>query len=322
MNVDAINKVAVIGLGTMGHGIAQNFAVAGYEVCCFDEVASVRDSLVARVRANLTQFEEADFLPQGAAGSILARIRVVSTEAEAVGPADFVTEAVAEDLQVKQQLFARLEADVDPETILASNSSSFPITQTSSLMKHPERAIVTHYFNPPHIVPIVEVVPGEKTSEETTCTTHQFLSSIGKKAIRINKEIPGFLVNRVQTAMYREIWDLLDQGIASAEDIDEAIRGSMGMRLAAIGPLKVNDFAGLDINMVAYQVMIQHMRGDWEVPAKIQQLVDEGNYGVKTGKGIYDYTPDSIQDEMACRDQRYLAIVKLFHADLPGNQHD
>ena len=322
MNVDTINTVAVIGLGTMGHGIAQNFAVAGYEVCCFDEVASVRDSLVARVRANLTQFEEADFLPQGAAGTILARIRVVSTEAEAVGPADFVTEAVAEDLQVKQQLFARLEADVDPETILASNSSSFPITQTSSLMKHPERAIVTHYFNPPHIVPIVEVVPGEKTSEETTCTTHQFLSSIGKKAIRINKEIPGFLVNRVQTAMYREIWDLLDQGIASAEDIDEAIRGSMGMRLAAIGPLKVNDFAGLDINMVAYQVMIQHMRGDWEVPAKIQQLVDEGNYGVKTGKGIYDYTPDSIQDEMACRDQRYLAIVKLFHADLPGNQHD
>jgi len=322
MNVDTINTVAVIGLGTMGHGIAQNFAVAGYEVCCFDEVASVRDSLVARVRANLTQFEEADFLPQGAAGTILARIRVVSTEAEAVGPADFVTEAVAEDLQVKQQLFARLEADVDPETILASNSSSFPITQTSSLMKHPERAIVTHYFNPPHIVPIVEVVPGEKTSEETTCTTHQFLSSIGKKAIRINKEIPGFLVNRVQTAMYREIWDLLDQGIASAEDIDEAIRGSMGMRLAAIGPLKVNDFAGLDINMVAYQVMIQHMRGDWEVPAKIQQLVDEGNYGVKTGKGIYDYTPDSIRDEMACRDQRYLAIVKLFHADLPGNQHD
>ena len=320
MNVDTINTVAVIGLGTMGHGIAQNFAVAGYGVCCFDEVATVRDSLVARVRANLAQFEEADYLPQGAADTILARIRVVATEAEAVGPADFVTEAVAEDLLVKQELFARLEADVHPETILASNSSSFPITQTSSLMKHPERAIVTHYFNPPHIVPVVEVVPGEKTSEETTCTTHQFLSSIGKKPIRINKEIPGFLVNRVQTAMFREIWDLLDQGIASAEDIDEAIRGSMGMRLAAIGPLKINDFAGLDINVICYKLMIQHMRGDKEVPKKVQQLVDEGNFGVKTGKGIYDYTPDSIQDEMACRDQRYLALVKLFHASVSGNE--
>jgi 3-hydroxybutyryl-CoA dehydrogenase len=320
MNVDAIKTVSVLGLGTMGHGIAQNFAVAGYEVYCFDQVADARDSLVERVRANLLQLEEAEFLPPGAVDTILARIRVVSTEAEAVGAADFVTEAVAEDLQVKQELFARLEADVRPETILASNSSSFPITQTAGLMKHPERAILTHYFNPPHIVPVVEVVPGENTSEETTCTTHQFLLNIGKKAIRINKEIPGFLVNRVQTAMYREVWDLFDQGVASAEDIDEAIRGSMGMRLAAVGPLKVNDFAGLDINVITYKLMIQHMRGDKEVPDKMQQLVDEGNFGVKTGKGIYDYTSKSVQDETACRDQKYLALVKLFHTSADDNQ--
>lgn len=322
MNVDAINKVAVIGLGTMGHGIAQNFAVAGYEVYCFDQVASACSSLVARVRANLDQFEKADLLARGDADSILARIRVVATEAEAVGPADFVTEAVAEDLEVKQELFARLEENVRAETILASNSSSFPITQSSSLMKHPERAVLTHYFNPPHIVPVVEVVPGEKTSEEVTSTTQQFLLSIGKKAIRINKEIPGFLVNRVQTAMYREVWDLFDQGVASAEDIDEAIRGSMGMRLAAIGPLKINDFAGLDINVVTYKLMIEHMRGDKQVPNKLQQLVDEGNLGVKTGKGIYGYTPDSVQDEMACRDQRYLTLVKLFHAGTADDQQD
>ncbi len=322
MNVDAIKTVSVLGLGTMGHGIAQNFAVAGYEVYCFDQVAAARDSLVARIRANLIRFEEAEFLPPGVTDTILARIRVVSTEAEAVGPADFVTEAVAEDLQVKRELFVRLEADVRPETILASNSSSFPITQSASLMKHPERAVVTHYFNPPHIVPVVEVVPGEKTSEETTCTTLQFLLSIGKKAIRINKEVPGFLVNRVQTAMYREVWDLLDQGVASAEDIDEAIRGSMGMRLAAVGPLKINDFAGLDINVVTYKIMIEHMRKDEEVPDKVQQLVDEGNFGVKTGKGMYDYTPESVREETACRDQKYLALVKLFHASLVDNGQD
>ena len=180
-------------------------------------------------------------------------------------------------------------------------------------MNHPERAILTHYFNPPHIIPIVEIVPGERTEEQVVNKTRILLRQTGKRPIRINKEIPGFLVNRVQTAMYREVWDLLDRGIASAEDIDEAVRGSMGLRLAAVGPLKINDFAGLDVNARSHSLIAPHIRADSDVPDNVQRLVEQGNYGIKTAKGFYDYQPESIRQDLAARDQSYLALVKLLH---------
>ena len=317
MSAEAIETAAVLGLGTMGHGIAQAFAAAGCRVRCYDREAEARDTLAGRIRANLQQMAEAGVGGVGGVGPVqpvertLRRIEVFETESSAVDGAEYVTEAVAEDLALKQDLFSRIEPLVGPHAILASNSSSFPITEIAVGMERPERAILTHWFNPPHIVPVVEVVPGKRTSDSTTEATLTLLARVGKTPVRLNQEIPGFLVNRVQVAMYREIWDLLDRGIADPDQIDRAIRGSMGFRLAAIGPLAVNDFAGLDVTCRVYQNLITDMRRDTELPSRVKRLLDEGRFGVKTGAGIYDYTPQSIELERAERDRRYLALVKL-----------
>lgn len=313
MKRETIHRVAVLGLGTMGHGIAQVFATAGYRVCGYDDVPAARSSLHDRIRNNLKEFVDARLLKRNAINPILSRITVADTEEEAVRGAQFVTEAVREDLAVKVALFSRLERMVSADTILASNSSTFMITQSAAKMKHPERAIVTHWFNPPHFVPVVEVVPGKRTSTATTRTTLALMTRIGKEAIHIRKEIPGFLVNRFQIAVMREVWDLLDRGIASAEDIDAAVRGTMGFRLAAIGPLEVGDFGGLDVHTAVFRNLAPDIKSDTKIPSIVKKLVEAGHYGVKTGRGFYKYTPKTIAEKRTRRDKLFLTLLKLLY---------
>jgi 3-hydroxyacyl-CoA dehydrogenase len=311
MNVESIQTVAVLGLGTMGHGIAQSFAAGGLHVRCWDEQPMPRSTLLDRVRGNLVRMAQAGIVAVADIEPTLGRIAVCDDAAAAVAPARFVVEAVSEDLDMKRQLFARIEPHVAADTILASNSSSFPISQSGDCLSRPERAVLTHWFNPPHIVPVVEIVPGGRTDDATVQTTVQLHEKIGKTAVRINQEVPGFLVNRVQVAMFREIWDLLERGVASAGEIDRAIRGSMGLRLAALGPLAIIDFAGWDITARVYQNLIPHLRSSTDLPECIGKLLDEGRLGVKSGKGIFDYPPESIADRQARRDRLYLALIKL-----------
>ncbi len=313
VHVTEIKRIAVIGLGTMGHGIAQSFAVAGFEVIGFDEYPAAGESLHNRIRCNLLDFVEAGLISPDQIGPALGRITICTTEAETVHEAQFVTEAIREDLTAKQDLFARLEEIIADSTILASNSSTFPISQSGSRLRRPERAIVTHWFNPPHIVPAVEVVGSELTSEATILTTLSVLRQAGKLAIRINKELPGFLVNRVQIAIMREVWDLLDRGVASVEDIDAAIQGSMGFRLAALGPLQVQDFGGMDINAEVFRQLAPEIASGVEIPGIVQRMVDAGHYGFKTLHGFYEYTPESAEKVRSERDRRYLTLLKLFH---------
>ena len=315
MDTDSIRTVAILGLGTMGHGIAQQFAMAGHEVRCFDQDEETRQSLLQRVQSNLLRMAKAEVVDPAGVNPALGRLVVCRTEEEAVGDAQFVTEAIVEDLVTKQELLARLESTVSRDTILASNSSSYVISESSAAMQHPDRAILTHWFNPPHIVPVVEVVPGRQTTEQTTKTTYHLLERIGKMAVRIDREIPGFLVNRVQIAMYREVWDLLDRGIASAAEIDRAIRGSMGFRMAALGPLRINDFAGLDVTRRVYENLLPHMRSDAEVPSLIREIVDGGRYGIKSEHGIFEYSAADRERETEERDRLYLALLKLLHGN-------
>ncbi|MFN8006906.1 MAG: 3-hydroxyacyl-CoA dehydrogenase family protein, partial [Terriglobia bacterium] len=218
MPTETIHSVAVLGLGTMGHGIAQAFSAAGYTVSCFDESPAARASLHTRVQSNLMAAVESGIDLSDEIEPILSRLQIFDHEAKAVSDVDFVTEAIKEDLGVKQELFKRLESSVRPDTILASNSSSFPISQAGSRMKSLARALVTHWFNPPHLVPLVEVVPGPGTEGEVIQKTMAVLRTLGKHPILLRKELPGFLVNRIQVAIQREVWDLLERGVASAEE--------------------------------------------------------------------------------------------------------
>ncbi len=314
MSETAIQSIAVLGLGTMGHGIAQAFAAGGIECHLYDDVAAARASVVDRVRNNLDDFVRFDLLKAHEVEPLLSRLHVHDTLAAACQGVQLVVEAVREDLSAKQALFAEIESCAAADTILASNSSSFPISQSGARLRHPERALVTHWFNPPHIVPTVEIVPSPATSEAVTQATLAVHRRIGKLAIVIRRELPGFLVNRVQVAVMREVWSLLDQGVASVEDIDAAIRGSMGFRLAALGPLRIHDFGGLDIQAAVYRNLCPEIRSDTEIPTVVEQIVSQGHYGFKTGHGFYDYPAEQANAALTERDQRYLALLKLFHA--------
>ena len=313
----APNHISVLGLGTMGHGIVQVFASAGCCVRAYDVSPTARDVALDRVELNLGEFARAGLIAESEIPVVLERITICETEPVALDGAQFVTEAVREDLDVKQELFARVEEHIHDECILASNTSTYPMTQIAERMRQPERAVNTHWFNPPHIVPLVEVIPGQKTREEVTQTTMELLEQAGKMAVRLNKEMPGFLVNRIQTAMYREIFDLLDRGVASAEDIDRAFCGSIGFRTAAVGPIRVFDFSGIDVSAAVHDELLKEIRSSRQLHEWIEQLVSAGHFGVKTGKGVFEYTPESAQQLQAERDERFLSLLKIFH-ESPG----
>lgn len=311
MNISQIRRVAVIGLGTMGHGVAQAFAAGGRTVGCYDPVSRSRQTLKDRVAANLRSMSEAGMVGSDAIDQLLARLQVHDDEAAALADADFVIECALEELPVKQPLFERIESAVSPQTILATNTSSLPIRQVFARVKHRERALAAHWFNPPHLVPVVEVVPMEGTSPETVKTTSDLMRAIGKTPVTLTREVPGFVVNRVQAALYREVWSLLSSGIASAEDIDAAIRGSMGLRLASFGPLRINDFGGLDIWKHVVENLAPQIDSSTTVAPLIREKVAAGKLGVKTGEGIYAYTPEGAKSTTQERDRRLMELVKV-----------
>ena len=314
MNTTPIKNIAVIGLGTIGHSVAQFFATGGCTVKCFDPQREARETVTSRIHSNLEQMAAAGIVAPNQIDEIIGRLAICDSPAQALEEAEFVSEAAVEDLAVKQELFANLETMVTPETILASNTSSHPMSQISKRMQHRQRALVTHPFNPPHLLPGIEGVPTAETLESVVDSTMELLQRMGKQPVRLRKEVPGFLINRIQTAMVREVWDLLDQDVASAEDIDAAVRGSLGFRLAAIGPLEVCDFAGLDIWAQVFGNLSEDIRSSTDLPAGIQKLVDSGQFGTKTGRGFFDYSePGQLEDRTSKRDQSFLQILKLFH---------
>ena len=315
MQLEQIRQIAVIGLGRMGHGIAQSFATAGFSVRAFDASAEARESVLERIGVNLNSFVANDLVSSHDIAPILNRIAVLDSEADAATGADFVVEAIAEEREVKQRFFARIEDAVTDTTIIASNSSTFTISESCVDMRHPQRAIVTHWFNPPHIVPTVEIVPGPETTDQITETTIALHRKLGKQAVRVNAEIPGFVVNRVQMAMIREVWDLYERGIASREDIDAAIQGSLGFRLAVSGPLSVCDFGGIDIWSTVYKRLAPELRSDSVVPKSIQKLLDDGNLGPSSGRGIHEYDSATIDEVAAKRDAAMLKLAKLVHEE-------
>ena len=310
LRIDEIKRVGIVGAGLMGHGIAQAYAQEGYPITITDESKSALAGVKDRIKANLETLVQGEMLHQNDIEQILERITVTESLEETVRDADFVTEAIFEDLEIKRGLFSDMEKFCSPECILASNTSSFPMTQISALMESPERAIVTHWMNPPYLVPLVEVVPGQKTSAETYDTAYELLRKINKVPVKVEEEITGFLINRIQTAMNREVYYLLEIGAASAEDIDLAVVTSLGFRLATLGPLMIRDLGGLDVTCKIDETLLDKISSFQTVSKLLKEKVNRGELGAKTGKGFFEYTPESLAEIVRERDRQFIQRLK------------
>lgn len=285
MKIDDIKKVTVIGGGTMGKQIALNAAIHGYEVNLTDSFPSVLAQVDAWSKDYLNGRVAKGKMTAAAAQDTINRFHMVSDLAEAVKEVELVIEVIVEKLDIKQDLFAKLEALTRPDTILVSNSSTFVPSVISSQMKNRSRVANLHYFNPALHMELVEVVVAPQSSEETIDTLMAFAARIGKKAIKVQKEIEGFVVNRLLGAINSEAWFLLDSGYATVEEIDLAAEKGLGHPM---GPFRIMDLAGLD---VIYDIRnAKYKAGLGEAPSKVLEAkVNNGHFGRKTGQGFYSY---------------------------------
>ncbi len=289
--VDAIRRIAVVGAGLMGHGIAQEFAVAGYDVALHDVSEERLARALEGIAENLRALAGLGLADAALAGAVPAAIRAGTDLGEVVADADVAIEAVTEDLPLKQRIFGELDRRCPPHAILASNSSSFMPSQLAPATGRPDRVLVAHYFNPPHLLPLVEVVRGPATSDETVETVRALLTRIGKRPAVVRKEAPGFVGNRLQMALFREALAIVEAGIATPEDVDVVVRNGFGRRLAAAGPFEVFALAGFDLVLAVAEQLVPTLESSPEVPAPLRETVARGELGVKTGKGFYEWTP-------------------------------
>ena len=298
MKLEDIKNIAVLGSGIMGHGIAQTFLMGGYPVMLFDISEPILATARAHIQRNLELFFRSDLIREADIEASLQRLTTTTDLEKAVSGADFIVEAAPEDLNLKQGLFEKIESFADENAVIASNTSSLMLKEIGERVKHKSRLVVTHWFNPPHIVPTVEVVKNEDTSDETADTAYGLMEKIKKSPVKINWEIPGFIVNRIQIAMVREVLNLYKKGVASAADIDRAVRGSMGFRLASIGPLLTIDLAGVKLWRNVCANLLPQIESGTTVPAALDDLVEKGNDGIKSGKGFYDYMVDFSEEDL------------------------
>lgn len=309
-----VRRIAVLGAGIMGHGIAQSFLMGGYPVKLYDIAPAILETARSHIEKNLILFRQAELIEDEDIRAALQELATTTDLRDAVEASDFIVEAAPEDLALKQELFERVEALCARETIIASNTSSLTLSAIGERVEHKDRLVITHWFNPPHIVPTVEVVRGEGTSDETVETAYALLEKIRKVPVRIQEELPGFLINRIQIAMAREVLDLYERGVANAEDIDKAVRGSIGFRLASIGPLLTIDLAGVGLWLKVCENLLPHIQSSTEPPKALQRLVSEGHDGIKSGKGFYDYAVEfssgALDESVRQRDREFLNRLK------------
>ncbi|WP_017627279.1 3-hydroxyacyl-CoA dehydrogenase family protein [Nocardiopsis chromatogenes] len=262
--------VAVVGAGLMGRGIAGVFAGAGHPVRLHDVDADALHRAVDGLRGSERPVDGSTDL------------------ATAVSGADLVIEAVTENLPAKRDLFARLDGLL-PEALLASNTSVLPVSAIAERATRPERVVGTHWWNPPHLVPVVEVVRGEYTGEETMERTTDLLASLGKLPVRVERDVPGFVGNRLQHALWREAVALVEHGVCTAETVETVVRNTIGLRLAAMGPLENADYVGLDLTLAIHEAVLPALDRSPAPSRLLRDLVAAGDVGAKSGRGFFTW---------------------------------
>jgi 3-hydroxyacyl-CoA dehydrogenase len=305
-----IRNVTVVGAGTMGHSQALAFAQHGFNVWLND----VNDEILLKARdliaSSLKTLVEMDLLSRSRGEAALSRIRITSNLEEAAEHADYVTEAIVEDRQAKKSIFRALDESCPKHAILASNTSFLNLFEVVST-RRPEKVIMTHWFHPPHIIPLVEVVRGPETSQDTVDCVKGLLTKMGKKPIFITKFLPGFICNRLQSALRNEALYLLDNGYCTPEEIDIATKASFGLRTPLTGVVQRMDFAGLDVTQRVIRNADFKLAGQMTRSTTLDALVAQGKLGVKSGAGYYEYGGESPEEIMRDRDIKLLKLIRF-----------
>jgi 3-hydroxybutyryl-CoA dehydrogenase len=303
-------KLAVLGSGTMGHSIALSAAMAGLYV----HVWGTNDTDIERGRLGITEkievLVENDVISEGKVNAIKSCIHFTDSLDECICDCTFIIEAIPENLDLKQKMFQYLDRMCMDNVILASNTSGLSPTEIATLTLHPERTVVTHFWNPGHLIPLVEVIRGERTSDETVERSLGVLKAMDKKPIVVQKDILGSIGNRLQYALFREAQYILEQGAASMEDIDQAVRYSIGRRLAVTGPFMSADMGGLDVFDSISSYLFPDLGIQQESLPKMRNLVDHNKFGQKTGAGFYEWSAEQSQRMNKEREQELIYWLK------------
>jgi 3-hydroxybutyryl-CoA dehydrogenase/5-formyl-3-hydroxy-2-methylpyridine 4-carboxylate dehydrogenase len=299
------SRVAIMGTGTMGPGMGAVLARAGMQVRLYDTSAEALERAKAGYQLAWGVLERLE-TPVREGGSAT----YASSVAEALEGAEFVMEAVPENLELKQRVFAEYEQHVGPEVILASNTSGIPATRIAADLAHPERVVVMHWSNPPHLIPMIEVVPGERTNQATVEGAIAVIEDIGYVPSVLRKEVPGFVENRVLYAIMRECLALVDEGVIGLEELDLNVKWGIGYKLAVIPPMQLLDMAGMDIYNAVGSYLNRELSNATEVSPTIRALIEKGRLGMKTKGGLFDYTDEQIGQLRAERGAKLVAVRK------------
>ena len=298
-------RIAVVGAGLMGHGIAQAFAIAGHEVAITDKMMTSLASVPERILANLRELGDDE--------SALDRVHPSPDLVATVRDADFVIEAVLEDLPLKRKVFDEIERAARPDAILSSNTSVIPITKIMGGLNDKSRGLGTHWWNPPYLVPLVEVVGTRWTSPATIERTLALHAAIGKTPVHVKKDVPGFIGNRLQHALWREAIALVESGICDAETVDTVIKAGFGRRLAVLGPLENADLVGTDQTLAIHETVVPAIDSRVGPSPYLEALVAAGKLGFKSGEGFRQWSADA----QAALRSRLLQHLKAGRALVP-----
>ena len=289
----SIKNVTVLGSGLMGNGLALVFA-KDKDTHVILRSRTTKNDPLAGIRTNLDMLIEQKAMTETEAGGILSRIVFTTDMKEALKDADFVVECVLEEMELKQNLFAEIEPLCKKTCILATNTSVMSISEIAAKVKDKSRLIGAHFWNPPYLIPLVEVVKGNETSDEIMDITYDYLKRIGKKPVKCMKDVPGFIANRLQHAIWREALSIVEKGIADAATVDEALRYGPGLRWPILGILENADMIGLDLSLNIQKYIVKYLEDSHEPSKLLQELVAKGELGFKTGKGYQSWTPEQI----------------------------
>lgn len=310
IDLDSISTIANIGAGTMGHATALQFAAAGYEVRLVDQSEQWLSSGIARIREDLNVYADHGLLREGeTVDQVMERISLTTDYAKGVADADFIIESVAENMDIKHEVWGQIERYARENAIFATNTSGLSPSELQAPLKHPERFVVAHFWNPAHLMPLVEVVPGKDTAPEVLSTTADLMAAIGKKPAVLHKESLGFVGNRLQLAVLREAFHIVEEGIADPQTVDNIVRYSLGRRWNLVGPIASADLGGLDTFYNISTYLFDDMDNSTGPNRLLAEKVQAGNLGAKTGQGFYTWSGEEGSNVIARRDDELVQAM-------------